>query len=74
MIRYSTGEPAEPGDCVTYFGEDSIVESVVEGEEALRHWGVDRNGLMLRNASFGHVFIPIGSDLDHDVAFKGRAP
>ena len=72
-IRYSTGEEAQVGDHVDYHGELSIVDDVIDTDDALRRWGLDEHGIMLANDSFGLVFEPLdGPLLDEEILFLDR--
>jgi hypothetical protein len=44
---------------------------VVIVDDLLPEWGVEEPGLMLRNATFGRVFIP-ASGFDEDLAYVSR--
>ncbi len=69
-ISYPEGLQARAGDIVTYHGERSTVEVVIV-DQLITEWGVEEPGLMLRNASFGRVFVP-ESGFDEDFAYVSR--
>lgn len=58
MINYADGSLAQAGDRVDYDGELSIVDEVVDSPETYARWGLSSPGLMLRNTSFGLLFVP----------------
>ncbi len=61
MITFTDGVGAMLGDFVDYDGYSAIVEAVVDTEEALRLWGLEQRGLMLKTDAFGLVFVPEGA-------------
>jgi hypothetical protein len=73
-LCYSTGEEARVGDRVEYQGEPSVVEAIIDREEAFRAHGVDGFAVFLKNVSFGLLFEPLdGYVLHHRIAFIGRS-
>jgi hypothetical protein len=72
MIAYADGTEAKVGDRVEYDGESSIVEAVIDSADQCAEWGFPQRGLMLKNATFGLVFEPVGAITWDAVEFLGR--
>jgi hypothetical protein len=72
MIAYADGAEARVGDRVDYDGEHSTVEAILDTAEQCADWGLTERGLMLKNAAFGLVFVPVDPEWWESVVFLGR--
>lgn len=75
-LNYLSGETVNPGDRITYHGEEGCVEFVVTGQTEdpeLKYYAKEfpGGGFMIEAAGFGRVFLT-ADDIDEDLEFVSR--
>ena len=72
MMTYTDGVEIKTGDRITFDGEPSVIEDIIDSEEKMAEWGLQESGVMITNTSMGLVFESFDLDYWNTIEFVER--